>query len=215
LEIVSKTHISRPYLFTKSIEENKAKLHLSVELADPQIRELDVVPNDSVESWNSYSFAYDRGLSAFPTGKKVCVRITIIEKDSGCLAYTSDKTVEILDKKYISSNGKYRECQFFETDIEIEHPRLWWPNQLGEAHLYTVGLELYNGDMLLDMLTFDTGIRTIEYIPSSGLRHRTRWDNFHFVINGRPIFLKGMNWMPVDFLLDISDEDYRWALELA
>ena len=214
LEIVSKTHISRPYLFTKSIEENKARLHLSVELADPQIRELDVVPNDSV-AWNSYCFAYDKGLSAFPTGKKVCVRITVTEKSNGCLAYTSDETVEILDKRYISSNSKYRECQFFETDIEIDDPLLWWPNQLGEAHLYTVGLELYDGDTLLDMLTFDTGIRTIEYIPSSGLRHRTRWDNFHFVINGQPIFLKGMNWMPVDFLLDISDEDYRWALELA
>ena len=215
LEIVSKTHISRPYLFTKSIEENLARLRLSVELADPQINELDVVPNDSEETWNAYSFAYDTGLDARPTGRQVRVRLTISEKRSGSVAYTSEHTVDILDKKYVSLNSKYRECQFFETDIEIEKPLLWWPNQLGEAHLYTVAIELYEADALLDLLTFDTGIRTIEHVASGGLRHRTRWDNFHFVINGRPIFLKGMNWMPLDFLLDVSDSDYRWALELA
>ena len=215
LEVVPKTHISRPYLFTESIENNKARLRLSVELVDPQINELDVLPNDSVEKWNAYSFAYDTGLDAYPTGRKVRVRITFTEKDSGYLAYISDDTVEILDKKYVCWNSKYRESQFFETDIEIENPRLWWPNGLGEANLYAVSLELYEDGNLLDLLTFDTGIRTVDYISSRGFRHRTRWDNYHFVVNARPIFLKGMNWQPVDFLLDISTADYRWALELA
>lgn len=211
IEIVSKTHISRPYLFTQSIDGNTAKLRLSVELADPQIKELDVIPNGDT----GYTFAYNNALDARPSGKQVRVRLSVTEKDTGCLAYTSDETVEIWDKKYICTNEKFRECQFFETDIEIENPRLWWPNQLGAPNLYTVTLELYDEQNLLDILIFDTGIRTIEYIPSAGQRHRTRWDDYHFVINGRPIFLKGMNWMPVDFLLDISDEDYRWALELA
>ena len=211
IEVVPKTHISRPYLFTRSINGNTAKLRLSVELADPQVRELDVLPNGGTK----YTFAYNNALDARTSGKQVRVHLTITEKDTGCLAYTSDDTVDIWDKKYVCTNKKYRECQFFETDIEIENPRLWWPNQLGEPNLYTVILELYDEEELLDMLIFDTGIRTIEYLPSAGQRHRTRWDDFHFVINGRPIFLKGMNWMPVDFLLDISDEDYRWALDLA
>lgn len=208
LEIVSKTHISRPYLFTKSIEENKARLHLSVELADSQINELDVIPNGGTN-------AYDNALDARPSGKLVRIHLTVTEKDTGCLAYTFNETVDIWDKKFICTNEKFRECQFFETDIEIKNPRLWWPNQMGEPNLYTVTLELYDDETLIDALIFDTGIRTVEYIPSAGQRHRTRWDDYHFVINGRPAFIKGMNWMPVDFLLDISDEDYRWALELA
>ena len=211
IEIVPKTHISRPYLFTQSIDGNTAKLRLSVELADPQVRELDVITNGGTK----YTFAYSEALDARTSGKQVRIRLTIAEKDTGSLAYTSDDTVEIWDKKYICTNENFRECQFFETDIEIKNPRLWWPNQMGEPNLYTVTLELYDDETLIDALIFDTGIRTVEYIPSTGHRHRTRWDDYHFVINGRPIFLKGMNWMPVDFLLDISDEDYRWALELA
>lgn len=213
LEILPKTHISRPYLFAKRIEQNKATLRLSVELADPQIRELEVLPNDLEKM--TYTFAYYGGLSARPKGRTLRVRITMTEKVSGRLAYTSSDTVELLDKSYVCVDPQYRECQFFETDIEIENPRLWWPNSLGKPELYTVALELYEDDTLLDMLTFDTGIRTVEFSSSAGMRHRTRWDDFHFVINGRPIFLKGMNWQPIDFLLDCSYADYKWALELA
>ncbi|MBQ8551353.1 MAG: hypothetical protein IJ428_00910 [Clostridia bacterium] len=214
LEIVPKTHISRPYIFTKSIDKNSARLHLSVEIADPQINELDNVLNNSSELNFTHNNAYSMGLAAVPTGRELRVRTVIVEKNDGKLAYSSEKTVQILDKKYIYADSKYHECQFFEIDIEIENPLIWWPNQMGEANVYAVTLELYEGDTLLDMLTFNTGIRTIEYIPSSGLRHRTRWEDFHFVINGRPIFLKGMNWQPLDFLYDISTADYRWALEL-
>ncbi len=212
LEILPKTHLSRPYLFTKSIENHVAKLRLSVELADVQIAELDCVPND--QSGNGYCFAYSGGLDARPTGQRVRVKTLINEKHGGAVAYSAERTVDILDKKYVCADGTYRECQFFEMDIEIQSPRLWWPNGLGEPELYSVTLELYDENGLLDMLHFDTGIRTVVCSPTAGLRHRTRWDDFHFVINGRPIFLKGMNWQPIDFLLDCSDAEYRWALEL-
>ena len=67
IEIVPKTHISRPYLFTQSIDGNTAKLRLSVELADPQIKELDVIPNGDT----GYTFAYNNALDARPSGKQV------------------------------------------------------------------------------------------------------------------------------------------------
>ena len=214
LEIVPKTHISRPHLFTKSIDGDRAQLRLSVEIADPQINELDNMLNNSTEFYITHNNVYQERLTAVPTGRELRVKTVIVEKSTEKLAYSSEETVQILDKKYVCAKSKYRECQFFEMDIEIKDPLIWWPNQLGEANLYAVTLELYEDDTLLDMLTFNTGIRTIEYIPSSGFRHRTRWEAFHFVINGRPIFLKGMNWQPLDFLYDASTEDYRWALDL-
>ena len=106
LEIVPKTHISRPYLFTRSIEGNVAKLRLSVEIADPQISELDSVPNDLARNYG-YSFAYDQGLDAVSTGKKVRVKTIINEKNSGNTAYISDNVVDILNKKCICSKSKY------------------------------------------------------------------------------------------------------------
>lgn len=214
IELLNKYHISRPYLYTESIGESSATLKLEVELADPQIKELEVVPND-LGAWSQYTFAYNMGIALNPTGKQVGLGVKLIEKSTGNLAYTCRETVDIYDKTAICANEKFRECQFIEKTLEIPNPRLWYPNGLGSPELYEVTLELYDGENIIDTLVFDAGIRTVEYQRTAGLRHRTRWDDYHFVVNGRPIFLKGMNWMPVDFLLDISDEDYRWALELA
>ena len=215
VEVLPKTHISRPYLYTKSLNNGAAQLHLEVEIADPQIKELDVVSCDT-GAWSSYSFAYSEGVDARPTGKTVDIAVTLTEKSTGNLAYSRRETVEILDKRYITSYPKYYECQFFESDFEIENPRLWWPNGMGSPELYRVTLELFDEDgALLDIISFDTGIRTVEYRRSAGHRMRQRWDSWMYSVNGREFFVKGMNWAPVDFLYDITDEDYRWALELA
>jgi beta-mannosidase len=76
-------------------------------------------------------------------------------------------------------------------------------------------LELREGGQVLDRQEFEVGIRTIRTERTAGRQYRTRWGKFQFVLNGKPLFLKGMNWMPVDFLLNCSQEDYRWTLELA
>lgn len=214
IEMLNKYHLSRPYLYTESIGDDSATLKLEVELADPQIKELEVIPND-LGGWSQYTFAYNMGIALCPTGKQVGLGIRMVEKSTGNLAYYCRETVDIYDKTAICRNQKFRECQFIEKTLKIPNPRLWYPNGLGSPELYEITLELYDGDDVIDTLSFETGIRTIEYQRTAGLRHRTRWDDYHFVVNGRPIFLKGMNWMPVDFLLDISDGDYRWALELA
>jgi len=214
IEVVPKHHISRPYLYTETISENTAQLTLSVEIANPQIRELDCVPSEFSPGMGHQN-AYIPSLDARPTGKKLGLKLCIAEKDTGKTVYTSADTVEILDQAFLCKDAKYRECQFFTKEFQIENPKLWWPNTLGDAYLYHVTMELTDDSHILDILTFDTGIRTLDYQYTAGRRHRTRWEKLHFIINGRPVFLKGMNWMPVDFLLDISDADLRWILELA
>ena len=67
----------------------------------------------------------------------------------------------------------------------------------------------------MDFLTFDYGIRTFKLEKTAGPRMRGRWGKFKPVINGKPFFLKGMNWTPLDQVLNITEQDYRWALELA
>lgn len=214
IEILPKYHISRPYLYTESITDDSAFLSLSVEIADPQIHELDCISSET-SSNVGHQDAYRPCLDARSTGKTLELRITITEKISGKQVYCSNDTIEIFDKNFICKDPRYRECQFFTKNIQIQDPKLWWPNTLGDAFLYDVTLELTDNGQLLDQLTFDTGIRTMDYQYTAGQRHRTRWEKLHFVVNGRPIFLKGMNWAPVDYLLDVSDVDLRWTLELA
>ena len=214
IEILPKYHISRPYLYTESVHESSALLSFSVEIADPQIRELDCVPSESSPGFG-HQDAYRPCLSARPLEKTLGLRITITEKETGKAVYHSEDMIEILDKAFICKDPVYRECQFFTKDIRIDYPQLWWPNTLGSPFLYHVSLELTDAGQILDRLSFDTGIRTVNYQYTAGGRHRTRWEKLHFIVNDRPIFLKGMNWTPVDFLLDVSDADLRWTLELA
>jgi len=216
IETVPTTHISRPYLYTISADAEKACLRLEVELADEQVKELEVPSCDITKNYG-YCWAYDAGVEAVPTDRRLNLAVSLAEKDTGKTVYHSREIVEILDKSRVTRRDRYRECQFIECGIELENPRLWWPNGLGDPNLYTATLALFEeeGNNPLDILSFDTGIRTVERKRTAGPRLRTRWDKFLFSVNGRDMFIRGMNWMPIDFMFDSSDEDYRWALELA
>ncbi len=213
IEIVPKYHLSRPHIYTVSIDDNRATLKFEAEIADPQIKELEVLPNDT-GARSVYTFDVSEGFDLRPTGKSVTYRLRLVEKSTQKVAYSSEETVEIYDKKYLSANNEFRECQFIEQIITLENPRLWQPCTLGAPELYEAQLELVCNGQSIDYLSFDVGIRTVEYARTSGMRSRTRWEEYQYIVNGRKVFLRGMNWMPIDYLYNASDNDYRWVLDL-
>jgi beta-mannosidase len=71
-----------------------------------------------------------------------------------------------------------------EVVLRVEEPRLWWPNGLGEQHLYPVEL----GDRVVQV-----GFRTLELVASEAGALP-----YSFVVNGRPMYVKGWNWCPLD-----------------
>lgn len=92
-------------------------------------------------------------------------------------------------------------------DFKIDNPELWWPNGYGAQPLYCATLSLDGIKGIGDRKVVNFGIRTIEMRPVSGTPdHKTY--NWKFVINGRPIFIKGANWCLMDFLMDLSPERY-------
>jgi beta-mannosidase len=77
--------------------------------------------------------------------------------------------------------------------LEIKHPRLWWPAGMGEQPLYEVHVELLD----THGMTIDTGSRRIGLRDLKAVLPQGE-SPLHFEINGIPFFSKGANWIPCD-----------------
>ncbi|MDR3120185.1 MAG: hypothetical protein LBU58_02450 [Clostridiales bacterium] len=82
-------------------------------------------------------------------------------------------------------------------ELTVKAPRLWWPNGYGEQYLYTLTVTLADvSGREIHSLSREVGIKEIELVrktPSG------RFD-FRFVVNGKPIYVKGGNLIPIDVL---------------
>ncbi len=78
--------------------------------------------------------------------------------------------------------------------IAVDTPELWWCSGYGEQPLYTLKALLKSGRKILSEKTKRIGFRTITLDKS-----RDEYgSNFCFILNGRPVFAKGANYIPMD-----------------
>ena len=92
--------------------------------------------------------------------------------------------------------------------------KLWWPNMEGDRPLYDTSCVLTDKDGVeLDRTTRRIGFRNIAWLPCEGAPENA--DPWICAVNGRPIFLQGVNWVPVrPNFADVTEDDYRKRLEL-
>ena len=97
--------------------------------------------------------------------------------------------------------------------IRIREPRLWWPSGQGEQPLYQLEVEVIGGKgTVIGHWARKIGLRTIALD-----RHKDPWgESFQFVVNGRPVFAKGANWIPAHcFVTTLDREKYARDLKAA
>ena len=97
--------------------------------------------------------------------------------------------------------------------LDIPNPKLWWPNNLGGQPLYCLEVALVDSEgEICDLWTRRIGLRTIEldcHTDEAG-------ESFQFVVNGKPVFAKGANWIPAhSFISAATPELYTNLIDSA
>jgi len=86
-----------------------------------------------------------------------------------------------------SNNVSFTPEQF--SQLNMDHPRLWWPAQMGKPELYGLSMEFDIGGKVSDSSETKFGIRQFD---SQVLAYNQRL----FTINGKRILIRGGGWSP-------------------
>jgi len=101
-----------------------------------------------------------------------------------------------------------------EVRLVIPQPRLWWSHDHGEPYLHLVRVELVRDGHVVDVAEDRVGLRTVQVLQApdpDGLGK-----SFTVVLNGRPVFCKGADWIPVDSFIGAAPPDrYHGLVEMA
>jgi len=155
--------------------------------------------------------------------------VNIVQKDISAknVDLTAHITINIFSKQKlyvkILINGKESVRKEIDTktgeiltdiDFKIENPRLWWPNGLGEAYLYSIAVQIGKENEIFDQKFVKTGIRKIEVVQQPDADGKG--SGFCFKVNDITIFAKGADYIPSDaFLPRVTPEDYEKVIKSA
>jgi len=95
-------------------------------------------------------------------------------------------------------------------EVVLDDVERWWPRGHGEQPLYQVAVELELDGIIVDAWQGRVGFRTVR-IDHTPDEHGTP---FAFIVNDRPVFIKGANWIPDDAFVHRVDRS-RYAARIA
>jgi len=134
----------------------------------------------------------------------------------------SDEQLQILSLRTplnspnnLAGTPKAVRIQTIRLRFTIPDARLWWPNGMGEPNLYRCTASfLADGDTRASISTTTFGLRTVTMSPLPGGPYQDKY-NWTFVINGKPMFVKGTGWCTMDSNLEFIRDRYDRFLSLA
>jgi beta-mannosidase len=108
-------------------------------------------------------------------------------------------------RKNLEEKQVWEGTQEDSTSFDIANPKLWWCQGMGEAHLYTISMEVSQNARKLSNMEVKAGIRTIQLITDKDAKGQ----QFHFKLNGKPVFCKGANYIPQHIFQDkVTPKEY-------
>ncbi|MHC4070547.1 MAG: beta-mannosidase [Planctomycetota bacterium] len=83
-------------------------------------------------------------------------------------------------------------CSF---QVAVDDPKLWWPRTHGEQPLYQLDITLSGSSERMDSRSVRFGIRDVRPVLEDP---QTGENRFRFDVNGKPIFMRGACWAPLE-----------------
>ncbi|MHB1000295.1 MAG: glycoside hydrolase family 2 protein [Armatimonadota bacterium] len=187
---------------------------------------------------------YVRTDSITRNSAKLWAQARVINNNSDTKGVVRARIVDLTTNTVVWHEEKPRSIpagvSYWEREIELPSPKLWWPNGMGSQPLYRLELDLLIGEDRCDSIGTKFGVRTIELKRNPASDDSPRgasctWDTdytkeplvyeamrdsdesqrFLFVVNGRPFYANGTNWHIADGMFAEKQVRQEWYVKAA
>ncbi len=181
--------------FKTSVFTRKAPFHYGWDWA-PRFITAGIWKPVRIEAWSETRMSQIQFITTRLTASRaqITARATIesLRESKATITIRDDSRSVLRAKKIILKPGKHT----YDVDFAITQPKLWWPNGMGEQHLYTLETTLaVSGGSQCH--SDNIGLRTVELVQEPD----ALGSSFMFRVNGMPVFMKGANIIPSDVFL--------------
>jgi beta-mannosidase len=134
----------------------------------------------------------------------VCMALSSVKHVSAEVDLTIDHNGREVANVTYSAQSLTEGLTRLEVMLVIDNPELWWPNGEGAQPLYqlTVTVKKTGSDEVSSHRVTEFGIRQVAFSPNE-TSHPTAL-SYTLTLNGRNVYVKGYNWVPIDVLYGVE-----------